>query len=38
MPADDLTLREAIDKIYYGAECNRCKEVRHVNLRRDRIN
>jgi hypothetical protein len=32
MPADDLTLQEAIEKIFYGAECRRCKEVRHVKL------
>lgn len=33
-PADDLTLREAIEKLYYGAECKPCGEVRYVNLLR----
>lgn len=30
--ADDLTMKEAVDQIYYGANCRDCQEVRRVDL------
>jgi hypothetical protein len=32
--AEDLTLAEAVDQIYYGASCENCKETRQVDLQK----